>query len=39
MRRLETYLDGYDNEPLVQYLCETPKDNIDMIKKILKIDL
>lgn len=39
MRRLETYLDGYDNEPLVKYLCETPKDNIDMIKKILKINL
>jgi glycosyltransferase involved in cell wall biosynthesis len=39
MRRLDTYLDGYDKESLVHYLVENPKDNINSIKKLLNVVL
>jgi hypothetical protein len=39
MRRLGTYLDGYDKEPLVNYLVENPKDNINSIKRLLNVVL
>lgn len=38
MRKLETYLDSYDNNPLVTYINTNSKETIDKINSALSLE-